>query len=258
MKGSLVLGKVAGIKIQVHWSFTLLLAWVAISNIKAGGNYASGLFNIASVLVLFLCVTLHELGHALMARRFAIHTKSITLLPIGGVAALEKLPEKPGAELAVALAGPAVNFLILLLLLPFASLKPLTSLNTSSLETWLTTPSWDTFLIYLLFANGALLVFNLIPAFPMDGGRVLRALLGFRFSRAQATEIASRLGQTIAFLFLLLGLFFNPFLVLIAVFVYFGAYTENQMVQKEGQLMGYTVRDALLTQFTSIPQNSAL
>lgn len=258
MKGTLVIGKVAGIKIQVHWSFTLLLVWVVFTNSKAGGDYASGLFNVVLVLVLFLCVILHELGHALMARRFKIQTRSITLLPIGGVAALEKIPEKPSSELAVALAGPVVNLIIVLLLSFFLPLQSYSNVAPEEWELILTTPSWTALWSYLFIANSILLAFNLIPAFPMDGGRVLRALLAFRFSRAQATEIASRLGQSVAFLFLLLGLFSNPFLVLVAVFVYFGAYAENQMVQQQYRLQGHLVRDALITNFSSIPRDASL
>lgn len=258
MKGTLVLGKFAGIKIQIHWSFTLLLIWVLLSNLKAGGDFTAGLYNLGLVLVLFACVTLHELGHALMAKRFKITTSSITLLPIGGVAALEKMPEKPGEELAVAVAGPAVNVVIFLLIWAILPKNYFSLLDQKQLEQLLIEPSWIGFLFYLWIANAMLVFFNLIPAFPMDGGRVLRALLGFRMARAKATEIASRLGQAVSFLFLILGLFYNPFLVIIAIFVYFGAYAENQMVQQEDQLRGYTVRDALLTEIHPIPVNDSL
>lgn len=258
MKGSLVLGKIAGIKIQVHWSFTLLLIWVMISNLKAGGDYPSALFSVGLVLVLFCCVILHELGHALMAKRFKIGTKSITLLPIGGVAALEKMPEKPGEELAVALAGPAVNIIIVFLLLLAIPLGMYSDYSPQDWEVLLSQPSWTSLLLYLLLANSMLVFFNMIPAFPMDGGRVLRALLGYRFSRAKATQIASRLGQAVAFLFLILGLFSNPFLVIIAIFVYFGAYAENQMVQQEDQLRGYTAKDALLTEIHTLTKAEPL
>ncbi len=258
MKGSLVLGKVAGIKIQVHWTFTLLLLWVLFSTLRQGGDRYSALFSIGLVLVLFLCVVLHELGHALMARRFDITTRSITLLPIGGVAALEKMPEKPKEELAVALAGPAVNVVIALLLLLALPLGRYSGFSPEQWEAFLNQPSWASFLIYLLLANSMLVAFNLIPAFPMDGGRVLRALLGFRYSRARATEIAARLGQAVSFIFLLLGLFFNPFLVIIAIFVYFGAFAENQMVQQEDRLRGHTVKEALLTQISLLPCEATL
>ncbi len=258
MKGSWVLGKVAGIKIQVHWTFTLLLLWVLFSNYREGGNGASALFSLVLVLVLFLCVVLHELGHALMARKYQITTRSITLLPIGGVAALEKIPEKPKEELAVALAGPAVNAGIAFLLAFILPLQHYAGFEPEQWEAFFSQPSLASFLVYLFIANTMLVAFNLIPAFPMDGGRVLRALLGFYYSRARATEIASRLGQAVAFFFLFLGLFLNPFLVIIAIFVYFGAFAENQMVQQEDRLKGHTVREALLTQISLLPCDATL
>ncbi|MEJ2162947.1 MAG: site-2 protease family protein [Robiginitalea sp.] len=257
MKGSLLLGKIGGIKIVVHWTFTLLLIWVLFSTFQQGGNTAMALFNVVLIMVLFLCVVLHELGHARMAKRFGINTRSITLLPIGGVASLERMPEKPTEELAVALAGPAVNVLIALLLLVIVPVQKYSGYTPEQWESFFTSPGLDTFLVYLLMANVLLVVFNLIPAFPMDGGRVLRALLGFSFNRAKATEIAARLGQAVSFIFLLLGLFFNPFLVIIAIFVFFGAYAENKMVQQDYQLRGHQVREALLTDITLLhPEDS--
>jgi Zn-dependent protease len=250
MKGSLVLGKVSSIEIRVHWTFSLLLIWVLFSTLKQGGDAAMAIFNTALVLVLFFCVVLHELGHSRMARRFGIQTRSITLLPIGGVASLERMPEKPNEELAVALAGPAVNVLIALLLLLVVPLGTYQAFTADEWEQFFASPSMDTFLVYLLMANVLLVLFNLIPAFPMDGGRVLRALLGFSFNRAKATDIAARLGQAVSFIFLILGLFFNPFLVIIAIFVFFGAYTENKMVQQDYQLRGHLIREALLTDIT--------
>ena len=258
MKGSLVLGTVGGIKIVIHWTFTLLLAWVVFSTLKQGGNTAMAIFNIVLVLVLFFCVVLHEFGHARMARRFGIDTRSITLLPIGGVAALEKMPEKPREELAVALAGPAVNVLISLLLLLVVPIRKYSGFTEEQWEQFFTNPSLDTFLVYLLMANILLVVFNLIPAFPMDGGRVLRAILGFSYNRAKATEIAARLGQGVSLLFLMLGLLFNPFLVIIAIFVFFGAYAENKMVQQDHQLQGHVVREALLTDITLLHPEDVL
>lgn len=250
MKGSLVLGKVWGIRIMVHWTFSLLLVWVLFSTFQQGGGVSLALFNTALVLVLFACVVLHELGHSGMARRFGIETRSITLLPIGGVASLEKMPEKPKEELAVALAGPAVNVVIAFLLLLIVPLAKYQGFSPEQWEAFFAAPTLDTFLVYLLMANIMLVLFNMIPAFPMDGGRVLRALLGFSMSRARATEIASRLGQAVSFIFLLLGLLLNPFLVIIAVFIFFGAYAENKMVQQDAQLSGHRVGEALLTDLT--------
>jgi Zn-dependent protease len=257
MKGVLHLGRVVGIKIEVHWTFSLLLIWVVYLDIKRGGDLNSALMNISLILFLFFCVVLHELGHALTARKFNIGTKKITLLPIGGVASLEKMPEKPRQELLVALAGPAVNVVIALLLLMVVPLRTYLSMDAENLEALLTSLNFSTLLFYLLIANIMLVAFNLIPAFPMDGGRVLRALLAFKMSRAKATEIAATLGQTLAVVFFILGLFFNPFLVLIALFIFIGAYGENQMVKQTTLLQGHLVRDAMLTQITTVtPQHT--
>lgn len=258
MKGSLLLGRVGGVKIEIHWTFSLLLAWVLFSTFQQGGDMRMAIFNAVLVMVLFLCVVLHELGHSRMARRFGINTRSITLLPIGGVASLEKMPEKPKEELAVALAGPAVNVVIALLLLLVVPLARYRNFSQEQWEVFFTSPTFDSFLVYLLMANILLVVFNLIPAFPMDGGRVLRALLGFSFNRAKATDIAARLGQAVSLIFLMLGLLFNPFLVIIAIFVFFGAYAENKMVQQEYQLKGHRVREALLTDITLLTPDAPL
>lgn len=256
MRGTLKLGRVAGIKIEVHWTFTLLLLWVVFLDIQRGGTLSSAILNIVFILLLFACVVLHELGHALTARRYKINTKGITLLPIGGVASLEKMPEKPGQELLVALAGPAVNVLIALLLLLFVPLRVYLGLDAESLEQLLSAPSLETLLFYLLIANIMLVAFNLIPAFPMDGGRVFRAILSFTMDRTRATEIAASLGQVLAVIFFVLGLFYNPFLVLIALFIFIGAYGENKMVKQSSLVEGHQVQEAMLTNITLVhPDN---
>ncbi len=257
MKGVLKLGSVSGIKIEVHWTFTLLLIWVAFLEIQKGSDLNRILLNEALILVLFLCVVLHELGHALTAKRFKINTRKIMLLPIGGVATLEKMPEKPGQELLVALAGPAVNVVIAILLGLVVPIKSYFNFDAVVLEEVLYEPSLQNFLFYLFIANVMLVVFNLIPAFPMDGGRVLRALLSFKLGRVEATKIAAAIGQGLAILFFVLGLFFNPFLILIAFFIFFGAYGENQIVQRNSLLKGHLVREATLTNITLLnPTNS--
>jgi Zn-dependent protease len=258
MKGSLKLGRVAGISIEVHWTFSLLLIWVIFLDIQRGGNLSSSVLNIIFILLLFVCVILHELGHALTARRFDIKTKGITLLPIGGVASLEKMPEKPAQELLVALAGPAVNVVITLLLLLVVPWQEYINMNAEQLEQILTTPSIGTLLFYLLVANIMLVGFNMIPAFPMDGGRVLRAVLAFNMDRRKATEIASTLGQMMAVIFFILGLFYNPFLVLIALFIFIGAYGENKMVRQSSLVAGHLVREATLTNITILDPNTSL
>ncbi len=250
MKGVLKLGKVSGIGIEVHWTFTLLLLWIAFLEVQRGGNTTTVLMNMALVVVLFFCVVLHELGHALTAKKFGINTKQITLLPIGGVASLEKIPEKPTQELLVALAGPAVNVLIAIVLLLFIPLQSYLSLDVEALNRLINAPDIQSFLFFLFVANVMLVVFNMIPAFPMDGGRVFRALLTFRLGRVKATEIAAGLGQILAVLFFIFGLMLNPFLILIALFIFFGAYGENQMVKQGALLKGHLVEEAMLTNIT--------
>ena len=257
MKGILKLGQVAGIKIEVHWTFTLLLLWVVFLDIQRGGNLQSAILNIVFILLLFVCVVLHELGHALTAKRFNIKTRKITLLPIGGVASLEKMPEKPGQELLVALAGPAVNVVIALLLLLIVPLQVYLGMDAENLERLLSAPSLQTLLFYLLIANIMLVAFNLIPAFPMDGGRVFRAILSFSMDRTKATDIAASLGQILAVVFFILGLFYNPFLVLIALFIFIGAYGESRMVKQTSLVEGHQVEEAMLTNITLLhPENT--
>ncbi|TPE45430.1 site-2 protease family protein [Pontibacter mangrovi] len=247
MKWSLNLGKIAGIKILVHWTFVLLLGWVALSEAQRGSNTGTILLAVGFMLSVFLCVVLHELGHALTAKHYGITTKMITLLPIGGVASLEKMPEKPSQELLVALAGPAVNVVIALILW-----LALPTLQGAVTEEFFMRITLANFPYLLLFVNVVLVLFNAIPAFPMDGGRVLRALLAFKLGRVRATQIAANLGQMLAIFFVFIGFFYNPFLILIGIFVFFGAYSENMVVQHLDFLRGHTVREGMITHYVSL------
>ncbi|WP_266203484.1 site-2 protease family protein [Pontibacter kalidii] len=247
MKWSLNLGRIAGIKILVHWTFALLLGWVAFTEAQRGSDTATIFLAVGFVLAVFFCVVLHELGHALTARHYGISTKMITLLPIGGVASLEKMPEKPKQELLVALAGPAVNVVIALMLW-----LVLPSFSATPDEEFFLRITPANFLYLLLFVNVVLVVFNAIPAFPMDGGRVLRALLAFKLGRVRATQIAANLGQLLAIFFVFIGLFYNPFLILIGAFVFFGAYSENVVVQHLDFLRGHVVREGMITNFVTL------
>lgn len=220
VRWSFSIARIAGVDLRVHASFFLLLAWVGYGD-YIGGGMGAMVEGMVFILLLFTCVVLHEFGHALAARAFGIHTPDITLLPIGGVARLERMPEKPLQELAVALAGPAVNVVIALGL--FAVIGKFSGLgglfSADGMETGV--------LGSLLAVNVMLVLFNLIPAFPMDGGRVLRALLAIRIKRARATEIAAGVGQAVAVIFAIIGIGFGqPILLLIAVFVFFGAQQE--------------------------------
>ena len=243
MRWSFRLGTVAGIPLYVHATFPLLLAWVVFLHARQGASLAATLRGLLFVLALFACVVLHEFGHALVARRYGIVTRDITLLPIGGVARLTRMPREPGQELRVALAGPAVNVAIafvlwVLLALSGGGVSPL-QLGVAD----------GPFLQRLLVVNVSLVVFNLLPAFPMDGGRVLRALLATRLPYVRATRIAATAGQGMALLFGFLGLMANPLLLFIALFVWIGASQEAAAVEMGSSLAGIPVRRAMLTEF---------
>jgi stage IV sporulation protein FB len=204
------------------------------------------------VLLIFLCVLLHEFGHALAARRYGIKTHDITLLPIGGVARLERMPDKPSEEVVVALAGPAVTVAIAGILWTFIGLTG--GLPDPEMMHQTGVP----LAVRLFTVNIWLALFNMIPAFPMDGGRVLRAVLAMRMNYASATQIAATIGQGIAFIFFIVGLWWNPMLLLIAVFIYFGAGSEVAMAQMKSVSKGLRVSAAMVTQFEALPLNATL
>jgi Zn-dependent protease/predicted transcriptional regulator len=219
-------------------------------NAKMGRDWSAGLRGVALILALFACVVLHEFGHALTAKHYKIKTRDITIYPIGGIASLENMPEKPMQELLVALAGPAVNVVIAAVLwiyLKSAGLMP-------DMETLKQAGRMENLSIAfnLLVANIGLAVFNLIPAFPMDGGRILRAILAFRMKRARATRIAAVIGQFLAIVFVFLGFFYNFWLVFIGLFVYLGAGSEAAYESMRNMLAGNTVQSVLMTRFTAL------
>lgn len=246
MGWSLTLGSVAGIRIRMHFTFILFLVWVGLAFWQKGGADAAGR-GLAYILLLFLCVVLHEFGHILTARHFGAETVDVVLLPIGGVARMKQIPEQPLQELAVAIAGPAVNIVIAVVLVAGIGPEKLTQqfeLVGGKLP----------LLAQLAAANMFLAVFNLLPAFPMDGGRVLRALLALRLSRTRATAIATQIGHILAIGLGALGLLGGmPVLMLVALFVYFGASAENRDVQLRGQTEHLMARDVMITQFATLP-----
>ncbi len=247
-KGALYIGRVSGIRIYIHWTFAILLVWIFLVYYgQSGGDMQQGLLGGLFILALFFCVTLHELGHALMGKRFKVQTEKITLYPIGGVASMNKMPEKPVQELLVALAGPAVNLLIgTALWLYLTQVKGWTS---GELTADLSRLSPNNFPAQLMLANFILAVFNLIPAFPMDGGRVFRALLAMGTDRATATRWAASLGQVLAVGFVFLGFFYNFWLVFIGIFIYLGASAEAWQETTVRALEGFKVRDVLMTNY---------
>ena len=252
MKWSWKIGEFRGIGVYMHATFLILIGFVVLSHWSAGQSLAKTLEGVSFILVLFACVVLHEFGHALMAARYGIKTRDITLLPIGGVARLERMPEKPIEELWVALAGPAVNVVIataLFIWIQFAGVfGPLEQLSVTS----------GPFLERLLMVNVILVIFNMLPAFPMDGGRVLRALLATKLDYARATQIAANIGQAMALLFAFIGFFSNPFLIFIALFVWIGATQEVSMATMKAALGGIPVKFAMMTDFRTLQPGDAL
>jgi Zn-dependent protease/predicted transcriptional regulator len=252
MKWSWKLIRVAGIDVYVHATFFILIIWIGLSYWQVEGSLAAVINGIGFILALFVCVVLHEFGHALTARRYGIRTQSITLLPIGGVAAMEHMPEDPKQEIAVALAGPAVNLLIAFLLwLWFTASHMLLSPDSLSL-------TGGSFIERLMLINIVLAVFNLVPAFPMDGGRVLRAALALRMDHNRATQTAAKIGQGLALWLGLLGLLYNPFLIFIALFVWIGAAAEAGIEQVKSTLSGIAVGRAMLTDFEVLTPHDLL
>jgi Zn-dependent protease/predicted transcriptional regulator len=257
MKANLNLGSVSGIKINIHWTFLFLIIWIVFDELKRGGTTNSILFQIALVLAVFVCVVLHELGHALTAKRFGIQTIKITLLPIGGMASLDSIPESPKQEFLITIAGPLVNIIIALFLYFIVPVQEFINLNFHEVIYSLNKFTIQNFLLSLFIVNVGLVVFNSIPAFPMDGGRILRAILAMKMDRVKATQIASSIGQFIAVVFLLIGLIENPFLIVIALFIFLGAYGENQMVHQLALLKGHTVEEAMMINITTFkPEDS--
>jgi len=252
MKWQWKLGNFAGIDVYVHATFLLLIGWVGYSHWLENQLWSEVLSGILFIIALFACVVLHEYGHALTARKYGIKTRDITLYPIGGVARLERMPEKPVEELWVALMGPAVNVVIAVALFTYLyltnSLVPLSDLTIAS----------GSFLERLMTVNISLVLFNLIPAFPMDGGRVLRAFLAMRMDYVRATQIAATIGQGMALLFGLIGLFGNASLLFIAFFIWIGASQEAGMTQMKNAISGIPVGRAMLTDYKSLSPRDTL
>ena len=246
MKWSWKIARIADIDIYIHVTFVLLMYLLGLGYWNQSGTLAGVIAGVGFILAIFGCVVLHEFGHALTARRYGIRTRNITLLPIGGVALLEKMPDDPWQEIKVAIAGPSVNFVIALILSIYLALR---GVNLTPEEISLT---GGTYLYRLMMVNLIIGGFNLLPAFPMDGGRVLRAALALRMDHASATRKAASIGQFLAVGMGLLGLMYNPFLLFIAVFIWFGASMESKADQLKSILGHATVRHAMLSEFHTL------
>ena len=251
MGNSFKIGRFAGIDVKVHWTFFFLLAFFAFigynTAVRAGGNVTLGVIvTLVVILTLFLCVVLHEFGHSLVAQRLGIDVSDITLLPIGGVARLKTLPEKPVDEIKIAVAGPLVNVVLAPIFFGLAFAFGVDLTQPPGLAA--AQQSVGGALFYLGLVNVVLVVFNLIPAFPLDGGRVLRGLLAIRFGPVRATDISAGIGQVLAVVLGIIGFASGGLgLVLIAIFVFFGASGEQQMVRQREMTRGLDVSDVMGT-----------
>jgi Zn-dependent protease/CBS domain-containing protein len=252
MRWSFRIVRVAGIDVRIHVTFLLLLAVLA-SYYGAQGGAGGALKVLIFFLLVFLCVLLHEFGHAFAAKAYGIKTADITLLPIGGVARMERMPEKPAQELVVAIAGPLVNVVIA------AGLTIVIGLTGNLDFHEILDPTRLSALWALLYWNVMMVLFNLIPAFPLDGGRVLRALLATRLSYARATKIAATVGQALALMMGVWAFYKGPaLLVLIAIFIYMGAESESSLVQMRFATSGLPVSTAMMTRFDTLNHGATL
>ena len=254
MGTSVTFFKIFGIDMRVHWSFILIVVYYAFLYSSTGSNPVVGaLYGVLMILLLFLFVTLHELGHAMVAKHYKIKVPHITLLPIGGVASLERMPEKPLQEFLIAIAGPLVNLVLAALLAPFAGYAIVSAVNSGQLTAtaadiarFAQTPGLGNLVVSLALTNLLLALFNLLPAFPMDGGRILRALLAMGMSYVQATRVAVLVGRLMAAVFAFWGIMGGGiFLLLIAFFVYIGGGSELEAVESRTVLRNVLAKDAL-------------
>jgi Zn-dependent protease/CBS domain-containing protein len=250
MRWSVTLGRFGETAVRIHITFLLFLAWIGFSAYQRGGA-AAARDSVLFIVGIFTCVVLHEFGHILVARRFGVHSTQVTLLPIGGVADMDKMPERPYQELLIALAGPLVNVVLAgVLLLGADALEPRALAHIDDPKIGL--------IERLALTNLFLAAFNMVPAFPMDGGRVLRALLAMWLGRERATRVAALIGQGFALLLGFLGLFGNPMLLFIAFFVFLAAAGEAQMTLISQAARDIRVGDAMETRIATISRGATI
>ena len=259
MRGVFQIAKFSGIPVQLHWSFSLLFFWILYIGKTGGMDWVGISWLTIFVLSMFVCVVMHEFGHALSARRYGVGTKDIILSPIGGIARLERLPDKPVQEFMVAIAGPLVNVVIAFFLgigLYFYSPNSFDLLGKDLSAIF---SNLDSFLSLLFWLNITLFAFNLLPAFPMDGGRIFRSLLSIKFGRLTATRIASLVGQLMAILFVGFGVYSGDFIIgFIGIFVFLMARQEYKMVKTESYLNEHKVGDIARSHFTKVSVNDPM
>ena len=246
MGSSLKLFTVRGIDIRLHMTFPLILLWAAFQfGLASGAGLDGALFGVTAVSLLFVLITLHELGHSFAAQYYGVPVKQIILSPIGGMAQLMRMPEKPVEEFVIAIAGPAVNFVLAGLMWGTAVLFNIDLSSPLRVLMGYGGVTGTALFTYIFVYNIFLAVFNLIPAFPMDGGRVLRSLLAMRLDYVRATRIAATVGRGVAILMGIYGLFNGGiFMVLIAIFIFTGATQEERLVRLRASLRGYTVQQS--------------
>lgn len=250
MNANLKLGRYYGTEVQIHWTFFLLLVWIVLSEVLSGSSVDRVLFNLQFILAVMICVLFHELGHLLVAKKFGIKTSKMVLLPVGGISTVEKITKSPKEEFLITIAGPLVNLLIAIILFFVIPVKDFFSYNLGDYFMALNDFSVKTFLFFLFVVNAALAIFNMIPAFPLDGGRLLRAVLDVKLTREKATRVATTISSVIAIILLLIGLLVNPILVFLSLFLLIGSFSENKTVRQISLLKGYKVRDAMLKHIT--------
>ena len=249
MTWTISIGRVGGTVVRLHWTFLLFLAWTGVA-FYAQGGLAAAVGGVTFLLLLFLCVVLHEFGHILAARYFGVRTPDVVLLPIGGMSRMERIPDEPRQELLIAVAGPAVSLVIALaLILVLGGLPSPLELRPEN--------AGRSMLAQLAWANLMLLAFNLLPAFPMDGGRVLRALLSSRFGHARGTRIAAAIGQALAIILGLTALLAgHVLLALIALFIYFAAGAEAGLSRMHNATSGLAAADVMITDYQALPADA--
>lgn len=256
MRGGLPLFRFRGIRVFLHWTFLLLPAYIAFTGFAEGSTGHQVLIEIGMVLLVFCCVILHEFGHALTAQRFGVNTRDITLLPIGGVASLERMPEDPKQEFWITIAGPLVNVAIAAIAFVLLAISGLTLLTTDLVAD---ISSWTSLLTFLCSVNIGLFLFNLIPAFPMDGGRILRSLLSMRLPREKATRIATLIGRVLAVGFIGYGLYSSaPFLAIIGVFIFMAAGAENRLVDQAANVRSLRVGQRMRKDNIQLPADATV